>query len=74
MAKNTYPKGLDHRQRDEAGEIRRKRSDTQIKTLRAEYGEHFLPGYRATTELRTVLRKEGVDSLHALLPRKRKRA
>lgn len=31
-----YPKGLDNRQRDQNGEIRRKRGDTLISTLRQE--------------------------------------
>jgi len=34
-----FPKGLDHRQRDKDGEIRQKRGDTQVKTLRKEYGD-----------------------------------
>ena len=37
MAKH-YPKGLDGRMRDRTGEIRKKRSDTLVKTLREEYG------------------------------------
>ena len=71
MAKKTFQKGLDHRQRNSDGEIRRKRSDTMVGTLRKEYGEGFLPNYRATTELGMVLKKEGVDSLHGLLRRKK---
>jgi hypothetical protein len=37
MAKKTLKKGLDKRARDEGGEIRHKRRDTMVKTLRAEY-------------------------------------
>jgi len=66
MAKH-YPKGLDGRQRDQDGEIRRKRSDTLVKTLREEYGENFAEGYRSDATLGTVLKKENVDSLHELL-------
>jgi hypothetical protein len=38
------PKGLDNRMRDEDGEIRKKRSDTLVRTLRNEYGEKFAQG------------------------------
>jgi hypothetical protein len=38
MAKR-LAKGLDGRQRDKGGETRKKRGDTQVKTLREEYGE-----------------------------------
>jgi hypothetical protein len=36
MAPKHFPKGLDHRQRDQDGEIRQKRGDTLVKTLRKE--------------------------------------
>ena len=36
-----YPRGLDGRQRDRDGEIRKKRDDTLVRTLRAEYGDNF---------------------------------
>jgi len=39
--------GLDDRCRDENGEIRRKRSDTLVGTLRREYGENFAEGFRS---------------------------
>jgi hypothetical protein len=45
MAKQ-FPKGLDKRMRDRDGEIRKKRSDTLVKTLREEYGDNFAEGYR----------------------------
>lgn len=67
MAGNHFPKGLDGRQRDQDGEIRQKRGDTLVKTLRKEYGEGFLPGTRADARLDTVLEKKGVESLHQLL-------
>jgi hypothetical protein len=70
MAKH-YPKGLDKRMRDQDGEIRKKRSDTLVKTLREEYGPNFAPGYRANTKLGAVLQREGVESLDQLLKKKR---
>jgi uncharacterized protein (DUF4415 family) len=65
-----YPKGLDGRMRDQDGEIRKKRSDTLVGTLRLEYGEHFAKGYRSDTKLGTVLKKEGVETLDQLLKRR----
>jgi hypothetical protein len=59
--------GLDGRHRDQDGEIRRKRSDTLVRTLREEYGSGFAKGYRADAELGTVLKKENANSLHELL-------
>jgi hypothetical protein len=64
-------RGLDHRVRDRGGEIRKKRSDTLVRTLREEYGDHFAPGYRPTDKLGKVLKKEGVESLHQLLKKYR---
>ena len=69
-AKKAARKGLDGRMRDAGGEIRKKRGDTMVKTLRKEYGEGFAKGYRGDTKLATVLHKEGVESLHALLKKK----
>jgi hypothetical protein len=71
MAQKHFPKGLDGRQRDRDGQIRRKRSDTKVGTLRAEYGDTFAPGYRADTKLGTVLKKERVETLDQLLKRRR---
>jgi hypothetical protein len=61
-----YPKGLDGRMRDRDGEIRKKRSDTLVGTLRQELGDNFAKGYRADTKLGTVLKREGVDNLDQL--------
>ena len=69
-AKKKAVKGLDGRQRDKGGEIRHKRGDTLVKTLRKEYGDKFLPGFRADTRLATVLKKTGAESLHQLLKKK----
>jgi len=44
MAKH-FPKGLDNRMRDRDGEIRQKRSDTLVGTLRKEYGDNFAQGF-----------------------------
>jgi len=70
MATRHYPRGLDSRQRDRDGEIRHKRSDTRVGTLRKTYGDDFASGYRSDAKLGTVLRKEGVDTLDQLRKRK----
>jgi hypothetical protein len=72
MAKH-YPKGLDERMRDRSGEIRKKRSDTLVSTLREEYGADFAKGYRPITKLGAVLKKEGVETLDQLLRKTRGR-
>lgn len=51
--------GLDGRQRDENGQIREKRGDTLVGTLRREYGEDFARGYRSDTKLQTVREDTG---------------
>lgn len=61
-----FPKGLDGRMRDSDGEIRQKRSDTLVGTLRKEYGDGFAAGYRSDTKLGTVLKREGVETLDQL--------
>ncbi|HZL30147.1 MAG TPA: hypothetical protein VFC54_03685 [Pseudolabrys sp.] len=38
--------GLDNRHRDHDGEIRRKNSNTLVRTLRKEFGDGFAKGYR----------------------------
>jgi hypothetical protein len=62
-----FPKGLDNRMRDGNGEIRAKRSDTKIATLREEYGSDVAQGYRSDAQLGTVLKQEGLSSLSELL-------
>jgi hypothetical protein len=64
--KTSYRKGLDGRQRDEDGEIRHKRRDTLVGTLRETYGQDFVPGYRSDAKLGTVLDRKGVKSLDEL--------
>ena len=63
MIKRHCNTGLDNRCRDNDGEIRHKRSDTQIGTLRKSYGEDFAKGYRSDAKLGTVLDREGADTL-----------
>ncbi|HJP70048.1 MAG TPA: hypothetical protein VJ846_14220 [Sphingomicrobium sp.] len=66
MAKH-YACGLDGRMRDQNGEIRKKRSDTLVRTLREEYGDGFASGYRSDAKLGTVLKREGVETLDQFL-------
>src|SRR5689334_2919005 len=66
MAKH-FPKGLDGRMQDRNGQIRAKRADTKIATIREEYGDDVAKGYRGDAQLGTVLKKEGFDSLSDLL-------
>ena len=51
--------GLDDRCRDDDGQIRQKRGDTLVRTLRGEYGPDFAKGYRADTKLETVREDTG---------------
>jgi len=69
MNNKHYPKGLDGRQRDEDGQIREKRGDTRVATLRKEYGDDFAKGYRSDTKLQTVRENEG-KSLTELVKKK----
>ena len=59
--------GLDDRCRDADGEIRRKRGDTLVGTLRDEYGPNFAPGVRADMRLDTLLDRTGAASLSDFL-------
>lgn len=70
MTTKHFPRGLDNRMQDKNGEIRKKRSDTLVKTLRTEYGDGFAPGYRSDAKLGTVLRDQQVASLKQLLKKK----
>ena len=69
MSNKHYPKGLDGRQRDESGQIRGKRGDTLVGTLRKEYGPEFAKGYRSDTKLETVRESEG-KSLSEIVKKK----
>jgi hypothetical protein len=70
VTNNHLPRGLDNRARDQnppkAGQIREKRSDTLVGTLRTEYGEGFPKGYRSDAQLGTV-REDTGKSLHQLI-------
>jgi hypothetical protein len=67
MSKPPKHPGLDGRSRDENGEIRHKRKDTLIATVRKEYGPDVAKGYRSDAKLGTVLKQEGLESLSQLL-------
>ncbi len=67
MSKHPKHVGLDGRSRNEDGEIRKKRSDTLISTLRETYGKDFAKGYRSDAQLGTVLDQEGAKDLSDLL-------
>jgi hypothetical protein len=58
--------GLDQRCRDLDGEIRQKRGDTLVRTLRASYGHDFAAGVRADMRLDTLRQRTG-KSLSQLL-------
>jgi len=64
--------GLDNRCRDEDGTIRRKRSDTLVRTLRREYGDDFADDFRSDATLGTVLDETGAESLSELLHRRKR--
>jgi hypothetical protein len=61
--------GLDERCRDENGEIRQKRGDTLIKTLRKTYGPDFATGASGNMRLDTLRDRAGGASLSRLLKR-----
>ncbi|MGP6156240.1 MAG: hypothetical protein ACLPYS_01665, partial [Vulcanimicrobiaceae bacterium] len=46
---------------------RSRRGDTSVRTLREEYGDDFLPGFRADTTLAAVLETTQAESLAELL-------
>ena len=70
MTKRICNPGLDTRCRDQDGEIRHKRRDTLVGTLRRSYGPDFAKGYRSDAELGTLLDREGANSLSELLKRR----
>jgi hypothetical protein len=59
--------GLDDRCRDNDGEIRQKRGDTLVKTLRKIYGPDFAPGVRGDAKLETVRERSNGESLSKLV-------
>ena len=58
--------GLDDRCRDQNGEIRQKRGDTLVGTLRKSYGPDFAPGVRSDMRLDTLRERKG-SSLSRIL-------
>lgn len=58
---------LDSRHRDGSGEIRHKRGDTLVGTLRETYGSDFARGYRSDTKLSDLLKRSGSASLSEYL-------
>jgi hypothetical protein len=69
MAKNgnSCRTGLDGRCRDLDGEIRQKRGDTLVRTLRETYGPDFAPGVRGDMRLDTLRERAGGASLSQIL-------
>jgi len=65
-------RGLDNRERDENGQIRRKNGTTLVGTLREIYGQDFAPDVRSDMKLDTLLEITGADSLSDLLRRQGK--
>jgi hypothetical protein len=63
-------KDLDDRSRDKDGEIRHKRGDTLVGTLRETYGDNFAPGVRSDMRLDTLLDRKGVTTLSELIHKK----
>jgi hypothetical protein len=74
VTKRHLPRGPDQRTRDQnpptAGQIREKRTDTEVGTLRKDYGDDFAKVYRSDTHLGTV-RDETGKSLHQLVKKSR---
>ncbi len=70
MSNKHCNKGLDNRCRDNDGEIREKRGDTRIDTLREIYGPDFAPDYRGDAHLETLRQREGVSSLTEYLKKR----
>jgi hypothetical protein len=66
MSKRNCTTGLDQRCRDLDGEIRQKRGDTLVRTLRKTYGSDFAPGVRSDTRLDTLRERSG-NSLSKML-------
>jgi hypothetical protein len=67
MARIHCEVGLDQRCRDNDGEIRQKRGDTLVKTLRKTYGEDFAPGVRGDAKLETLRQRTDGESLSRLV-------
>jgi hypothetical protein len=66
MRKRDCDVGLDRRCRDLDGEIRQKRGDTLVGTLRKTYGPDFAVGVRSDMRLDTLRERTG-NSLSKLI-------
>ena len=64
-SKNDAPGMRGNRSRDENGQLRRKRGDTEVGTIEEQYGRDF--DARSDMHLKTLLEREGAGSLHELL-------
>ncbi len=69
MATRQCNPGLDQRCRDQDGEIRQKRGDTLVGTLRETYGAEFARGVRSDTRLDTLRERTG-KSLSEMIKRR----
>jgi hypothetical protein len=56
-------RGLDNRERDQNGEIRRKNGNTRVDTLRETYGDEFGREVRGDAKLETLLNRTNSRSL-----------
>lgn len=65
MAHEDAPRMRGNRSRDEDGELRRKRGDTHVGTIEDQYNRDF--GVRSDMHLKTLLEREGADSLNELI-------
>jgi len=63
--------GLDGRHRDRDGRIQKKRSDTKMKNLKAEYPE--LKNFGDESTLGEVCERQGVADLDQLLKKQRRK-
>lgn len=61
--------GLDGRHRDANGQISRKHGNTKVESLRETYGDRIPSDVRSDMHLKTLLKREGVDSLSELVKR-----
>jgi hypothetical protein len=68
MSSHDAPGMRGDRSRNEDGELRRKRGDTDVGTIEDHYGRDF--GVRSDMHLDTLLRREGAESLSDLLKRR----
>jgi hypothetical protein len=55
--------GLDNSHRDIGGQVREKKDDARIDSLRQIYGDSFAPGLRGDAHLSTLLERTGSNSL-----------